>query len=71
MAATTTNHRQGDLSYDTLLKQAAQQLESVETRTTTVACQEFFAGTLQEWRSDVAQRTLRLCHVLTTWVRNT
>jgi hypothetical protein len=46
-------------------------LESVKTRTTTVAAEEFFAGSpsTEEWRKTLPQRLERLCHVLESWVR--
>jgi hypothetical protein len=48
-----------------------EKLESVNTRTTTVAAEELFAGSpsTEEWRTTLPQRLERLCQVLESWVR--
>jgi hypothetical protein len=48
-----------------------EQLESVNTRTTTVAAEELFAGSpsTEEWRTTLPRRLERLCQVLESWVR--
>jgi hypothetical protein len=50
-----------------------EKLESVNTRTTTVAAEELFAGSpsTEEWRTTLPQRLERLCQVLESWVRVT
>jgi hypothetical protein len=61
----------GEASNEAMWNSVREKVESVKTRTTTVAAEEFFAGSpsTEEWRTTLPQGLERLCQVLESWVR--
>jgi hypothetical protein len=71
MATMAALSGEASASNEAMWNSVREKLESVNTRTTTVAAEELFAGSpsTEEWRTTLPQRLERLCQVLESWVR--